>query len=183
MKKTWEEMTRSERKVAVAKDVKAHILAKSLKILQGAYLTYWKDLERLPDSQSQAQCLLSAKKNKCEACARGAMMLAKVAKWNNWNGNFDIGVSSYDTTEALKDAFSQEELNLIEACFERSPGFVKDTYDFPINNGAFVKEYGVSAESWGPNKPDDRLLCIMQNIIDHDGEFKPEVEYEIKKVK
>jgi hypothetical protein len=100
MKKAWEEMTRSERKVAVAKDVRAHILAKSFKVTPGSYLNIYKDLDELPDSQSQAQCLLSSKKNKCEACARGAMMLVKVAKWNHWDGNFDFGVDAENNDDA-----------------------------------------------------------------------------------
>ena len=181
MKKTWEEMTRSERKVAVAKDVRAHILAKSFKVTPGIYIRTRKDIDELLDSQSQAQCLLSAKINKCEACARGVMMLVKVAKWNHWDGDFDY-VDNDKTTNALEDAFTEEELDLIECFFERSCTFVEGEY-FDNQYEAFAEKYGASPINWGPNKPDDRLLCIMQNIIDHDGEFKPEVEYEIKKVK
>jgi hypothetical protein len=185
MKKTWEEMTRSERKVAVAKDVRAHILAKSFKVTPGTYLNVYKDLDELPDSQSQAQCLLSTKINKCEACARGAMMLVKVAKWNHWDGNFDFRIDNYKTFKALEDAFTEEELNLIECIFERSCNFMDSEEEcyFDNEDGVFAERYGASPIKWGPNKPDDRLLCIMQSIIDHDGEFKPEVEYEIKVTK
>lgn len=180
MKKTWEEMTRSERKVAVAKDVKAHILAKSFKVTPGTYLGVNKDVEELPNSQLQAQCLLSAKKDKCEACARGAMMLCKVAKWNNWDGSFAWYIDDWRTADALEDAFNKEELDLIECFFERSCEFMGDEYS-DVDEESFIEEYGASPLKWGPNKPDDRLLCIMQSIIDHGGDFKPEVEYEIKK--
>lgn len=176
MKKTWEKMTRSERKVAVAKDVKAHILAKSFKVKQGTYLNINKDIEELPNSQLQAQCLLSAKKDKCEACARGAMMLCKVAKWNNWDDRFNEYIEQWDTSNALSDAFDDEELDLIECFFEQSAIFSS-----LCCTEEFVKKYGADPYTWGPNDAEDRLLCIMQNIIDHGGDFKPEVEYEIKK--
>ena len=91
------------------------------------------------------------------------MLLCKVAKYNNYDFLiFGEGymIGSHDTTMALKDAFSETELELIERAFERNYSYF----------------------SWGPDNDADRLLAIMQNIVDHNGKFKPSVEYVVEKV-
>ena len=172
--KTYKQMSRKEKKIAIAKDVIANIHLKNLNIQSGnAYMDSGEiyvedDLEVLCKylpSEKVAELL----RPKCEFCARGAMMICKVAKFNNYE--FHSGYIDQDaTTEALKDAFSEDELEDIEAAFELwadCSGRVISLPDNVIENWESI----VGAE--------DRLLAIMQNIIDHDGKFKPEVKYEV----
>ena len=99
-------------------------------------------------------------------------MLSKVAKFNDASLG-DIGgrssvhgmsMASYgiDTIDMLEDAFSEEELYLIESAFE---GWHRDF-------GSVLRFHN------DHSYPSNRLIAICQNIIDH-GEFKPSVRYDI----
>lgn len=170
----WKEMTKSERRVAVAKDVINQLYANKFIVETGIYFQVRN--EKLEDkyyyanpetNQKDIQCLLSKGTKVCYVCARGAMMVSKIDKFNN--SHIEFFGSSSSTTEALKDCFTEKQLLLIEACFERTSSFL-NKYD---------KEIREFYENWGPNNPEDRLMCIMQNIIDHKGVFKPKVKYEV----
>ena len=173
--KTYKQMSRKEKKIAIAKDVIANIHLKNLNIQSGnAYMDSGEiyvedDLEVLCKylpSEKVAELL----RPKCEFCALGAMMICKVAKFNNYEFNHNSYIDRDTTTEALKDAFSEDELEDIEAAFElwsdRS-GRVISLPDNIIKNWESIKN------------AEDRLLAIMQSIIDHNGVFRPEVKYEI----
>lgn len=170
-------MTRKEKKVAIAKDVIANIHMKKLNVKanNGYVESSDKDLEYDKDILCQylpSEQVAELLKPSCQICARGAMMICKVAKFDN----FDLGRYSLEeelsTTEALKDAFSEEELGQIEAAFELwGPGS-------PM--GEHKRLSHEELENWESiEKDEDRLLAIMQNIVDHGGEFKPEVKYEV----
>lgn len=154
----YKKMTRAQRKVAIAKEVISNINIMKIR----AHHAYVSDSDSIPIQKTSQQVAEKAKK-KCTVCARGAMLLCKVAKYNNYDFLiFGEGymIGSHDTTMALKDAFSETELELIERAFERN----------------------YSYSSWGPDNDADRLLAIMQNIVDHNGKFKPSVEYVVEKV-
>lgn len=118
----------------------------------------------------------------CNVCAKGVMFMCTIARRNevsnevartfvNHNGG-DIWVGS-KMSEALGGVFSPQQLRLMEVEFE----------------GRDV-EYNVASDKAWPNKPNmqsitpvmqlgslpqakDRLIVIMRNIIDGEGEFKP----------
>lgn len=177
--KSYKQMSKSQRKVEIAKDVIANIHAKQLHIGMGSYVYADKidveDLEVLKKylpSQQVAQIM----KPNCTVCARGSMMICKIAKFNDYdlkNINLDE-VDGSHTTEALKDAFTEEELFCIECCFE-----LWDEYNQCYHPcGSIIPDDVI--DTWAKIKdPTDRLLAIMQNIIDHKGVFKPEVAYEV----
>ena len=105
-------------------------------------------------------------------CARGALMLARIDKYNSitWGqtGRL-IHIGSTTTSDVLSDAFGVHQLHLIECAFERSSAFLNRS------------RAGVDAYRFGSDFPDPnlRMMAICQNIIDHDGEFRPRVRYEI----
>ena len=155
MKKKWEKMSRAERRVAVAKDVIIRINAGRMQAGHGGYISG-------PGhgggvlSKSRANRLAK----ECVVCARGGLMLAKVAKFNCavYVGELN---DSFSTARNLADCFTEAQLWSIESAYE--------CYNWmsPMSDIA---------------DPNDRLLAICQNIIDHKGTFKPMVEYEVELV-
>ena len=88
---------------------------------------------------------------RCKVCAIGAAFLSYVRLFNGTTKplNHYYGGDMYDL---LEQCFSGLELNEIEDYFECLEGTDNDT---------------------------DRILMIMQNIVDGKGKFDPSVEYEI----
>lgn len=179
MSKSYNSMSITDRKIAIAKDVIANIYANTLTIKDNSGYVVAKNnsdydeddisvLKKYFDSQKIAEML----KGSCEVCARGAMMLCKVSKFNNYE--FGDEIYSADTTDALSDAFDDFELYQIESAFEGK--IMSSMYD--LEDGDF-DELNEMYEAWlFIRDPKDRMLAIMQNLIDHNGKFKPEVLYE-----
>ena len=159
MKKKWEEMTRAERRVEVAKDVIRTIKAGKLVAGHEGYVDSRSIAPKeKEDDRAWARRLMS--ENKCTVCARGAMMLCKVAKHDgfdvkrirpNYFGELEIGQD--DTSQALSDCFSDHQLSLIECAYEWWGEWEFDAWcDLPAN---------------------ERMIKIMKNIIANEGTFKP----------
>jgi hypothetical protein len=95
-------------------------------------------------------------KTKCEVCAQGALFVAAVRRFNEFPAKGMIGrfiVTQRELFIYLSKWFPDEDLNAIEDYFE---GFSE--------GGDFAETY-VDAT--------DRMMRIMQNIIDNDGDFSP----------
>lgn len=156
-KERYKLMTREQRKVAIAKDVIKQVNAGVLHAKDGCGYLVTKRSMKEPVDIDKKNALDVAKR--CTVCARGALMISKISKFNDHVvASFDGFLPSWETSFALEDAFDYTELRLIEKAFENE---------------------------WSdrhPN-PNDRLIAIMQNLIDHDGEFNPDVEYVVKYVK
>jgi hypothetical protein len=164
-RKSYDDMTQAERRVAIAKEVIANIHASRLNV-RSRYGYVVPNSDLLPNGLESVaggtdKAIAEKYKQTCTVCARGAMMLCKVAKFNNYAWNIYGCVDSWDTFEALADAFTEDELWDIEQAFEQ----VEKNYDHT---------------PWMDIDDDtDRLLAIMQNIVDHKGTFQPDVAYKI----
>jgi hypothetical protein len=175
-------MTKSERKVEVCREVMRYIRAGVLNDKTVMSCNVYLDsgvgnygiidrLDETPMSRADAKALLESKK--CEMCARGALMLAKVAKHNGGVRKISsCGIDQSYTSRSLKDAFTDGELNRIERAFETLYRKPADRYIFTTPERKFGCQFKSDA---------DRLMAICQNIIDHKGQFRPDVEYEIVK--
>jgi len=88
---------------------------------------------------------------KCNVCAIGAAFLSFVRLYNNATEKLDsyYGTEMYDL---LMTCFTEDQLRNIDNYFEDNRTIESDT---------------------------DRILAIMQNAVDHKGDFKSNVEYEI----
>jgi tRNA(Arg) A34 adenosine deaminase TadA len=186
-KKTWEELTPNQRKTELALDVIQHIHARSITMAQAGYIS--QKLQDVADYQKAGREIekieaepLGRKscrviREHCTMCARGALLISRIDKFNHLTWD-DIGgrarVGQWNTTVALDGAFSNYELLVIECAFERT----RDFMGF-LSAG---KPHGRDAELFGKDHPDPdmRMLAIMQNIVDHDGDFVPSVRYEIQ---
>lgn len=193
--KTWEQMSKKERKIAVAEDVIANIYAKRLNVRTGAYIqpndtdaSY--DFDALLNFGMKNEEICDKLKEKCRVCAKGSLFLCKVSKFNGFDlSGEDINDWSNETTiDGLSDAFDEDELNEIEAAFESDPNHLSDSSEYEdceydengddIGQERFEKDFG----HWRRNfpEPEDRLLGICQNIVDNGGTFKYKQEYTLK---
>lgn len=109
-------------------------------------------------------------KKPCEVCAKGALFLSSIRKFNNFSiqdaadNNGDI---SYKASEIAEDIFGVNNAKLIEAYFESDSGYLpvwSEQEVVKINQ--FEVKYPNSVE---------RLEVILKNIIKNKGTFKPEV--------
>jgi hypothetical protein len=116
---------------------------------------------------------------KCTVCALGAATLASLIKKDNVvKAAALIELADYNDRDVvdneLEDSvFSKEQMDLIESAYEGScMGDVHCLGEDWDHASAFHEDH---------KNPANRLIAIMQNIIDHDGEFRPEVRYNVVK--
>jgi hypothetical protein len=121
----------------------------------------------------------------CSCCALGGLFMSCTLYNNNTTvenlsyagedlGDLLVGSSHAESLpNGLDKFFSLAQLRLIEQTFEGDNGAVNSGVDtetgevfdkFPPRAAAFYDKY---------KKPKDRLIAIMQNIIDNNGAFKP----------
>jgi len=196
---TFKQMTRQERKVAIAKDVIANLDVMDFRKGNGYVVSDDDiDFERIMRFGVTNQQIANEAKKQCQVCARGAMMLCKIGKFNEFDFSELEGFSDIDdetTTDALEEAFDQDELEMIESCFEGSSYYngdldlyFKDDEGYQYTWGGIdlngrksgIRRFTDARNNWSEIEDDkDRLRAIMQNIIDHKGDFKPTVMYEV----
>jgi hypothetical protein len=176
--KTWEEMTKRERRVAIAQDVLKHIEVSDIRDNRGFivlndhnYMFTEKEGVVTPE-----ECEVLRKN--CSMCARGAMMISRIDIFNsiNWSDFSDQLIEEFNyvgagltnrrtTAEALKGAFGKKQLGKIESAFEKRSIHASEYCSDDVCNDcvAFGIEY---------SEPKDRLKAIMENIVEN-GKFKP----------
>lgn len=180
----FKKLSPAQKRVHIAKDVIAQLKSKKYKARAGDYLKINLTKETLPQSESeQLICSLSDKNVTCECCARSAIFASAVRNFNsvkisdvdtssdglsNIHYNEEIILEGYETERVEKEYFSPNQLVLIESCFEQNVlnNFnVKETDSF-FEDVCAAAEYGNSFKS-----PEKRMIEIMNNIIENDGEF------------
>lgn len=177
-------MTKSEKIVAIAKDVIKQIHNDKLKYIGGGGYFTTKDLVLPLDDD--AQCHIDKIQSKsCGVCALGAAFISYIRLYDNVKIR-DIARScnliesdylrpSPDVLfKHLVKIFSRSQLNLIEAAFEkRWIGGTRalDYYGNEINTPSYA--YRAKAINFTTGTPKERLLAIMRNIIKNKGVFKP----------
>jgi hypothetical protein len=157
-------MTRKQRKVAIAKDVIKQVNAGVFDAKsQHGYVVPMNGYLNGPVEQRNAIAVAK----ECHVCARGALMLSRIAKFNDMVINPICGnIEQEQTAKALEDAFTSRELYEIERAFEGG------------EDGSDYRRFFLDHKN-----SNNRLIAICQNIIDHKGTFRPEVRYVVKYVK
>jgi hypothetical protein len=167
---------RREGRVAIAQDVINRIYADSIKIkTDNGYVVGIEDMQfnkRDESVISKEDCNLITKS--CSVCALGSMLISRIDLFNSvsWiDLEYDPGFS--DIKDSLEDYFDGRELALIETAFEKW-----DVNGFDLGLTFYEIEQAID---FGKKikKSKDRLLAIMQNIVDHNGTFVPSVQYEV----
>lgn len=185
MKKVIELSTLSEKQIRImlAKDVIASLEAERLISRSGSWVrletdrcdTDYFSSEIIADSDVELQELIKDKR--CEVCALGALFIEGIRRFDNFTvedlsdgysiDNDDIGIY-------LEGIFDEDQLMLIEVAYERGHGGYNVRFDFHddmLKQGERAVEFGLSIKD-----DRERLIAIMQNIIDNDGTFIPPEE-------
>lgn len=144
----------------LAKDVLAQL--RYQKIRAGSYFLPTPEINDLiyVNCDTQAQKYMG-KLRKCSVCAKGALVLAYIKKYNNLKlSDIEDTAGDEDTlANLLEGFFSLEQLNLIEHVFEcRDDSF-------------YIQDYKcIILRKKVPNDK-TRLRLIMQNIVKNGGVF------------
>lgn len=164
-------MTRNERKVALAQDVLAKLDADLIVAEKGAYLEGDLQVGKGVITPEDCQTIYGS----CEMCAKGALLVSRIDKYNTveWDDLVNVeddyfSLADESTFHGLKEAFTQEELDLIEIAFEGwSPRPERsDEYDQDL---VYRSKYMLSRDY----PPQDRLREICNNIVSNNGNFIP----------
>ena len=150
-------MTKSEKRVAVAKDAMAWVRARALEAGH-----WYCTPEQPPREYHNKQQLRDVVLGKCEVCAIGALFLANAVRFGNttvldeWEGRYH---------EKLVGLFSEEQLSMIENAYERG-----ESSHYSANSNATQRavQFG---DQYVEDK--DRLIAILKNIVVNGGTFKP----------
>lgn len=143
----------------------------------------WQDA-RVDWKGKELQELIETAPEPCEVCGIGSLFICDIMKRDNYTLDLWNGVSGIEETHIqskLADYFIPTQLNLIECAFEK--WVVNDDEDILQVTGedkygdsiTVPSELGAKAISFGHQHidPKDRLIAIMENLIENGGEFLP----------
>lgn len=179
----FKNLTKAEKRVAIAKDAIDQLLSENYQCKKGVYLHI-----KLPDIKhgESLQPYLLNEKQKCEVCAVGALLASTIRLSNGKYFNTDINRDSniwqmnftknscyvspvQEESNPLLDYFTIYQLALMEVAFEGELEALSDEVDNP-----YEKEFGKAKEFYFRyTSTKKRFIAIMQNIIDNKGTFLP----------
>lgn len=155
-------MTKKEKRIAVAKDALLQLKREVYLATRGVYFDgpLRQNMNLIDDDQQQAKPFLLKSEAKCAVCARGAILLSTIRKYNNCT----IGALDLFDESVSYELFGDEALELMESAFELSTIFVTDSSEEKAYKAV---EFGRKHET-----SHDRLVAILKNIVKN-GNFKP----------
>ncbi len=169
--KSFKEMTKLEKRVALAEDVLKQMSLKKYKIVAGLYIDFRDEEEK--------SCKVNVENFQkdsvvCECCAIGSLFLSNIAM----GGGKKVTDRIEPMMASLSSIFSDKELRLLEYFFE------EDDLDclFDVDKDAAFDEFDNDAisdavysfnnkYSFHPIETDAKLTAIMENIIENNGNF------------
>lgn len=156
-------LTKKQMRVVIAKDALTQLRAEKYAATKGIYIDD-NLLSSLRDTYNKegnicAQSSLSSLK-KCKVCAKGAIYLSTVRKFN------DVKLERFcnDSTNKANEIFGETLLNKVERAFEKWTDMDKRYIETNSNLNKFINKY--------PDR-NIRLEKILLNIIRNKGVFKP----------
>ena len=162
----FKKLSPSQRRVRIAKDVIELLSKKKITAAhQGYFLvrerknSFMNSLDYIDDEHQLHEVIES---NHCEVCALGGMLAATVLRTDGFSAS--NSVDGFQVKLKLKEHFDAAQLELIESTFEESTGFMTRTLSLEEEE----KIFSFCKENSTPKK---RLIKIMENIIENDGEF------------
>lgn len=170
----WDNLSPKERKLVIVKDVLGQIRLNKLIVKE---MSYVRGNFEHPESGTITQHDIEAMRARCQVCAKGALFLSRVDKFNSVDWK-DVGTRLYrlarngldidneSCVRSLDGAFTERELDLIEIAFERHDA--NGLWDEGVDQHEIDKHI-----TWGQqfDDPTVRLEQICKNILDNDGEF------------
>ncbi len=163
----FEKLTKAQKRVQIAKDVIKSLNNGKLLASQGVYVTRNRPTKTLGHDlfDDKVTCGLDTvleKIPKCKVCALGGLFVEAVKHHNDITTD-EITPNPWQNElhNYLNKFFSIEQLHMIEDAFE---GHYYSTYY--LNHKALVFCNNLK-------KPRDRMLKIMENIVENKGTFRP----------
>lgn len=159
-------------RVQGAKDALALLETNAVIARKGSYLDSWvlHEVGLTWGAEGHRQvCEFTRKLKKCSACAIGTLFVAMVNKHNDLQIN-DYRAASLKTGAChvyLQRFFEPKQLGLIEAAFEMS------NVQASIKNCTLDEVRSAIKFGRKHQKSHDRMVAILNNIIENDGEFVP----------
>lgn len=174
----WESADRNSKKMLICKDVLKLIKSGDHLIGKGQYC---REISKSPGQVLNAQQALLEGDVSCQVCARGAMMLSKM-RFVGGSAR-DLNISGYDqdvTTIALVEAFSDEELDMIESVFERIPFYrpfsiSKQASSWPNGKQKRANEFARVLSRYSRFSSKRRLRQLMERIVEWNGDVEKAV--------
>ncbi len=196
-------MSHNDRRVAIAKDVIAQLEIKRYVPNQGRWCSAYSSIDHMhgvhhPKFEENTELQPVLNESVCEVCALGAVFASAVGLYNNWKVTpaTSRGRFHYNDIEiVLENYFDPIQLMAMEIAFEVGDGGsewrVDDTDDYDVvrddtmQDAADAVGYEIDDETvetlfdrsmiMGSVFPDitERMIAIMRNVIQHNGEFKP----------
>ncbi len=171
--KDFDNLSPEGKRVAIALDAKIQILMDKYQPNTGHYVILKKDHYYLKHEfdwdtikHQEARDVMKEDGITCSVCAKGALLCSLISYKDNASVNSIYNTSYGETRDRLKDYFSVAQIDLIELAFE---GFMPNT-NYEISTKTF-KAARKFYETLSPSK--ERLLKILDNIVDNNGTFIP----------
>ena len=143
---------KKQERVLIAKDALAWIKAGALTPRKGVYVSTTNSIAM----KDQGKQLRDVVLGRCRVCAKGALFLAKVVRYNNVLATQICEAGNSGNAAPLREHFSVSQLDLIESSFEGWGNTLGD----------------LSVQFWEQYKDDKScLIAVLKNIISNNGEF------------
>lgn len=158
---SFDQMSKMEKRVALAKDVIASLIAKKYVAETSTYLA-------VGNEEHYTNKMLDVVKNgkvKCTVCAIGSLFVSRLKT----SDTLKLTSSDHVMIKSLAGIFTEKELRILEFLFEgRNMGEdnISDIYDDGYE--FYTNFFNRSIRDNGDKK---RLKAIMQNIINNNGNF------------
>jgi hypothetical protein len=158
-------MLTPKQRIAVARDVIKQVETERFLARNEGYLHIGgEDIMRPSGISTQGFC---KKLKNCTVCAKGALFVSSIAKYNNYEVKKTVSSSKFIRSKTRED-WGRYQADLIECAYEQSTAFIKScnlSQEDEVSRAvSFGKKY---------DKAPSRLIAIMNNIIRNNGTFKP----------
>lgn len=157
--KSFNQLAAAQKRVAIAKDAIAQIVAGRFIIQHGKYFDW-------NGSGEAGQSELTDEKTVCTVCQLGATMASAVRLFNSVSVSKN-GCNDSEVLITLGHWFEASQISLMEGCFELDNSWLTEGFavDADLDAIAAFKRKHKSFHK--------RSLAIFRNIIANKGEFKP----------
>lgn len=166
-KDTFNSLTASQKRVAIAKDVLKQIKLGVFRAKTQSYIDF-NGYNSMPDTSISLQKVIEDRKIECKVCAKGALFCSLVVFKNKIDIRGAYWLTEGDIVSRFKGIFSEHQLDMIENAFERK---MINTHGNERKNEQLRKS--VNFGNTHGESDEETLIAIMKNIVKNSGEFKP----------
>lgn len=170
-KKKFDKLSKTKQRLAVVQDVLDRIKLGQFKAKAEHFVTNLETNDELY-KEVQVSELLKSTSTKCEVCAKGGLFMSYIGIVNSYeieSWRTSVGSPDNDKREMklLSKIISPKQLSLIETAFE---GILYRSWNEALSNEEYTKCRNFNSKYV---TAEERLKAICQNMLKHDGIFKP----------